>query len=426
MSINIILTIEKFLFILFIILIPFQDVVLQQFSRYLGQYLSNWPLIMLFLFELYRYIFIKKQIEKQYLRIFMVINIYIVCISIFPILSYWDSHYIDRILYTFIVNYSIVFMKCFALMYTIHNFKNSYFKYILMAYLIVLAGFFICDVMGFSGGPLHYINFDLLEEKGRARGFSSEPSFFGYTLVIFTLLTMYYIKNKWLKFIIFMVSSGVLWIAGSKGSLIIALFVGLLYVIKSKTNLLIKCLILFICIGIATYLWINLYAYALGFADSEGAVSTVSFVTRIVTILLSIFILINYPLGIGLSGIFGIYFLNNITYVYDVFSSIFFSNIYLDGSELFGMLNQGSNAYGVGIKSGFFQNVAYFGFPFICVFIFYIYKINKYLNQKKEILLWIVFVYSVLSIMTYVTIGYETLLLWGIILYNKNKKVLYK
>lgn len=420
MSLNMILIMEKFLLILFIILIPFQDSGLQKFSRYLGQYLSNWPLIILILLEFYKCIFIKKYLKKIYLKYFIIISIYISIISVIPMLSYLDSHYIDKIIYTFFVNYSIFFAKCFILLYIIKNFKNIYFKYIVIAYLITLIGFFICDVIGFSGGFLvHYSDLVLLEEKGRARGFSSEPSFFGYTLVIFTLLTMYYIKKRWIKFIVFVISSIVLWIAGSKGSLIIVFFVGLLYVVKAKANFFIKCIILLVCLSAGAYLWINLYVYALGFADGEGVVTTISFVTRIVTILISIFILINYPLGIGISGVFGIYFLENMTYVYDIFSSIFFNGVTLDGSELFGMLNQGTNAYGVGIKSGFFQNVAYFGWPFICMFIYYTYKMNKYLNKKNEILLWIVFIYSTLSIMTYVTIGYETILLWGIILSNQ-------
>lgn len=424
MSLNIMFIMEKFLFILFILLIPFQDSGLQGFSRFLGQYLSNWPLILLFLLEVYKYVFIKKTINKSYFKYFILISIYIVIISMIPTLPYWDSYNINKILYTFFVNYTIFFVKCFALIYIINNFKNSYFKYVLISYLILLMGFFICDVGGISGGLLiHYTDLDLLEETGRARGFSSEPSFFGYTLVLFTLLTIYYIKNKWIKFCVFIISSLILWIAGSKGSLIIAIFVGLLYVIKSKTSFIIKCIILCICLGIGMYLWINLYAYALGFSDSEGAVSTISFVTRIVTILLSLFILTDYPLGIGLSGVFGIYFLNNITYVYDIFSSFFFSDIYLDGSELFGMLNQGTNVYGVGIKSGFFQNVAYFGLPFMVISVYYIYKISKFLSEENEILLWIIFIYSILSVMTFVTIGYETILLWGIIIANKKNKI---
>lgn len=423
MRITVIQSIKNILFVLFILLIPFQDSGLQYFSKFLGARLSNLPLLLLIFFFFLGLLFSKK-VAKKSILFFGMTFLYVLLLGLLPIFLFYDELFYTPYLYrTLFVNMSIIATKTFILCYVIVNYKSDYDKYIVMAFIIAVIGYVICDVLNINLGTFVHGS----ASTGRARGFSPESSVFGTTVVILGLLSVYTQKKYFCKALFALLTITIVFLSTSKGAIGVILILMYIMIMKSSINKILKTLTTLVAVGCCIYLWNNFIVYLLGIG-SENLFGTGSFTTRCSAIITSILIVKDYPLGTGPSAVYGIEFIKHIPEVYD-FLSNFIGGYGLDPTEILIMIHNNvtdENA-NIGSKSGFFNNFAYFGFPFFTYFIFLVSKVQKRLYYYKEYTLWIVFLFIVMAIMFYADVNYDSLFGIGVVLscyYKKNPNAL--
>lgn len=419
MKFTILQSLERVMFVLFILLIPFQDSGLQQFSKFLGARLSNLPLLVLIFFFFLR-ILLSKKIAQKSVLFFGTAFFYVFLLGIFPILFFYDDLFYTSYLYrSLFVNMAIIATKSFILCYVVLNYKDEYSRYIVVSFVIALIGYIACDVLDISLGTFIHGTVS----TGRARGFSPESSVFGTTIVILGLLSAYVQKKYFYKVLFVLLTIISVALSTSKGAIGVTLILAYIMIMRARINRLVKILTTLIVIGACIHLWNNFIVYLLGIGN-ENLFGTGSFTTRCSAVLTSILIVKDFPLGTGPSAVYGIEFIKHIPNVYDFLSDLI-GGYGLDPTEILVMIhnNVTNEDANIGSKSGFFNNLAYFGLPFLIYFMILIRHVQKVLFQNKKYILWFVFLFIVMAIMFYADVNYDSLFGIGVVLsyyYRKN------
>lgn len=408
-------TLEKLAFILFILLIPFQDSGLQQISKFLGARLSNFPLMILIILVSIKLIFIKKSIPRKAFFFFMTVFLYILILGLIPILFFYgDLFYASYLYRSLFVNMAIIATKIFILCYIVKNYGQCYDRYVVLAFIITWFGYLTCDVFDINFGSL--IHLSTSEFSGRSRGFSPEPSMLGTTVVILGILSSYTQKTMLYKNLFIILTALLLVLSTSKGAIGVMLILVYILSLKSRIHIILKLLSSLIAIAGFIYLWNNFIVFLLGLG-SEDLFGTGSVTTRCSAILTSVMIVKDFPFGTGPSAVFGIEFIKHIPAVYSYLSD-FVGGYGLDPTEIFSMIhnNVTDKEANIGSKSGFFNNLAYFGLPFMVYFIYIVNRVQKDLLLNREFLLWMLFLFIVLAIVFYTDVNYDSILGFGIVL----------
>lgn len=401
------LKIQYIFFVLFIICIPFQDFGMQgTFFNYFGKNLSNFPLIGLIVLEFIKTFYYKYKISKKFFAFYIVILMYIIVYSLIMILGYWNSIYFSLYIYKICSNLMIFIFWGFAYIYIKNHINNNVGKYVIVAYLIHILGWLLYDVLKINMGSILRYSTNL---SLRYTGFTSEASFFSFTAILLGLLSVYYIKNNILRGIIILLTIFLIIEGGSKGTILCLFIASFIFVFMLKCFKLWGKIILLIIISIIAVSGINYLILDTFIGDLEDYTS---FATRMTSILTSIMILLHYPLGTGFGAFLPIYK----EYIYDAFDILngVIPYITLSYQEISDWMQDSSGA-NMTIKSIFFQYTAYFGIPFIAIIFKYIIIKIKMLMKLKEYFLNFIFLFVLISLLTFANFNYDAILVFGIL-----------
>lgn len=391
--------IQYLFFIVFILCIPFQDFGLQgTFLGYFGMNLSNVPLMGLIVIAFLKFL-LGESINKRVFMFYSWLLVYIIGYSLLMVIIYDNSYFNILYIYKICSNFIILIFWIFAYVYT-KKYADRIGKYIILANLIHISGWILCDVMQIDlGNMIHYAN---SIGYSRYHGFTFESSYFCFTAVILGVLSIYYIKNKIIKIIFCLFILIFIIFGGSKGTLACTLISLYFYIILSKKyNFGIKFILL---IGTILISFLGIYYILLNsfFLDLE---ESTSFASRFSSILSIFYILCDYPLGTGF-GIFIPIFKLAVVNAFDLLNG-YIPGIVLGYEEIDGWIN---NADGKGaiIRSIVVQFMAYWGIPFIICFVYYIkYMIKSIVLYDKY--LWL-FIFILCGLVTYAGFNYDSII----------------
>lgn len=404
-----ILKVNHILFALFIICIPFQDFGLMgTFLGFFGLYLSNIPLILLIIFSFINFL-LGGKVDKRDFIIYCGIVLYIIIYSLLILINYISDNNITLYIYKIFSNSIIFIFWLFAYIYTKNHIKVIG-KYIIMANIIHIIGWIICDILKVNlGNMIHYLN---NVDYNRFHGFTSENSVFCFTAVILGALSIYYTKNKIIKILFGLLMLFFIIFGGSKGTLGCGLISLFFYIILSKKYKISIKFIFIIGVILISYLVIYYILLDSFLLDLE---EYTSFTSRFSSILSVFYILINYPLGTGF-GVFLPVFKICIVKAFDLLNS-YIPGIVLIYKEIDSWISNedGKNAV---IKSIIFQYIAYFGIPFLIGFLYYIRYIIKNIVHDEGFL-WL-FIFIICGLISFAGFEYDSIIAL-VIIYNKIK-----
>ena len=401
--------IQYLFFVAFILCIPFQDFGLQgTFLRYFGINLSNIPLVGVVIIAFLKFL-LGESINKKVFMLCSWLLIYIIGYSLLMLIVYDNSYYYIQNIYKICSNFFILIFWIFAYVYT-KKYANTIGKYIVIANLIHIIGWILCDIVQVDLGTMihytHSINYP------RFHGFTLEASTFCFTAVILGFLSICYIKRKIIKIIFGILIVTFIIFGGSKGSLVCVLISSYIYILFGKRyNFIIKLLLLLLMMLIS---FLGIYYILLDafIIDLEEATS---FASRFSSMLSIFYILYDYPLGTGF-GVFIPIFKVAIVNAFDLLNS-YTPGINLGYSEIDSWINS-TDGEGAVIRSIVIQFMAYWGIPFIVCFVYYIkYMMKNIVLYDKY--LWL-FIFIICGLLTFAMFNYDAIIALAII-YSKIK-----
>ena len=404
--------IQHFLFGLVILCIPFQDFGLQNtVLGDLGRYLSNLPLILAVLFSFIK-LFCNTRYNKKDLYYCTSMVIYMICYSLIVLIEFINDTYFDLYFYKIFTNLVITCLWGYMYIYIKYNEMN--FKiYIIGAYVVHISGWILHDILKLNLGSILRATENLISE--RYSGFLSEASVFCFTTIVLGFLTVYYIKNKLIKYLIILLSVIISLLGGSKGTIIcLGISVILIILLLKNINIIFKLIFSIIML----YAIVNGIYYLVMDSFINDLENYASFATRVSSILSVGFILIKYPFGTGFGAFLPVY--QSILYNSFDFVNNIIPNFSLNYNEITTLVLS-KDGKGVTIKNIIFQYIAYFGLPFI-IMLYRYFKFNlKYLINNNNYYLLFCFLFVSLGIITYANIGYAVILMLGIISNNNRR-----
>ncbi|WP_176756717.1 hypothetical protein [Selenomonas ruminantium] len=378
---------------MFIVLLPFQDTVFQNMGiGYLGQSVSNVVLLMYIILV----VSYKKSYNKKRVVLLCGIPLITFIYSLLMILSYYDSSEFLLYFYRCFSGAVAVFLF-FAEYYMIRDNVNILRNMLPKAWWVNFLGWFLCDILrlGFDS-PIHVL---APADYPRLCGFASEASMFCFTTTTLTLLCLHYEIDKIKKIIMILFGGYVLLYGGSKGTLISFFIAILLYVVITKHVDIYKKIFLLIIFFVCSYMVFYMYLVEAFIVDFETATS---FATRGSVTLLAVFLMYYFPMGTGF-GRFVPEYINHITEVFDFLQGVMPVFI-LKYDEIEDILGRGGGK-GIGIFNTFFQYLAFFGIPFLILFISYIKKAFSYIRTTRPTWISILFLFLSVSVFTFHTVN---------------------
>ena len=223
--------IQYIFIILFVICIPFQDCGLQGTPlRYLGMNLSNIPLMGAIFITFINFL-LGDKIREKFFILSTILIIYMLIYSLLILLINVNELEIAFYMYKVFSNIIIFIFWLFAYIY-LKKYMYNLRKYIVIANIINIIGWILCNVLKIDLGKM--IHYTQGIDYNRFHGFSSEASLFSFMTIILGTLSIYYIRNKFLKIVFFIFNIIVILFGGSKGILISLILGTIIYFLLSK------------------------------------------------------------------------------------------------------------------------------------------------------------------------------------------------
>ena len=406
--------ISSILVCLFVIMLPFQDSFFQELGfGYLGQNVSNIILIIYILFLGIR-LFQNKVTKKRF---------YIVCgvpflaffYSVIMILPLYESSEFYLFFYRCITGSLALFMY-FIEYYMIKENMGLISEMLPIAWGVNFLGWMLCDELKIGFNPLIHVLAS--ENYPRFCGFASEASIFCLTTFVLTMLCVHYTSSKIKKILMLSFCGYVLLLGGSKGTLISSLIASVFYVLISHRISSVRKIVFILLMGGISY-----YAFEmiLSVAFTVDLESATSFATRGTVTILAVVIAYHFPFGVGY-GRFIPEFINYIPSVFDYLQESIPLFI-LKYDEIADILGRGGGK-GIGVFNSFFQYLAYFGIPFLFIFMYYIKKYYVNVKNTKYMFLSINIIFIFFSVLTFHTLNCVSIAAISIFEYELNKELM--
>ncbi len=389
------------MFILFLLLIPFQDSGLSETAfGFMGLYLSNIPLILMFLLSLI-YMFYRRCIYIP---------------SLYAVLTAFAYMFLYSLMICWYVGTDITVsiykttVGCLALILQIYVFfisknrMNLVKKYIWLSFIVNLIGWLLCDILNIDMGILVHRSFG----DARFHGFASETSWFSFTTMILGILSIASAKSNVMRIFYFIsMISVVLW-GGSKGTLTCLVLAGLIYILFDRQiKFYVKPILLVLVTMFIAFIVQNFLLDSFTYDLSEST----SFATRGASIIASIIIFFEYPFGTGYGAFQDILRLHYIE-AFDILNS-YIPIFALSYREIVGMIYD-PKGVGLAIKGIFFQYIAYFGIPFLFVIAMGMKRLKNSLCVLNGY--WkISCMFIVISLLTFAQMFYDSILFFAVI-----------
>lgn len=410
---------DFFVYFLLVFLTIFQDVNSFKALGGLGKTYIPFIVIIAFLYILIRY----RSIEtNKVINILKKLALYLFVVNI-----------IVLFFYVVIFQNEIIILGESALVKTI---KGYMYFFIILLFIVViynliirldlkrvLIPFQITFIFLFFAGLFEVINPALFNKifhsdlYNRMRLFTSESSYTGTIIVVYGMLGIYYCLNYSKKMIfidLFMLFFFVI-MSGSKGLGITLIISGIICSLISKIKFKYKFMILFIILLIGVLIIPYILESLKNDIQNYSSVST-----RVYSILIATLIMFRYPFGVGNFVYLSIYPTELQKYLYLLI------NRGLNISEINSYI-YATDDTAIAAKSGLFQYGMYWGIIGTIVFIIFIwkmYRILNYSNDKNKFILIYAFIFIVIAIFTYIDfdIKYEIWAFFIVSIYISNNK----
>jgi hypothetical protein len=278
--------------------------------------------------------------------------------------------------------------------------------YIAMA--ITLIGIVVGAVLGANAIPLLQAT---PSNTGRPSGFSTEASTLSVQTVCIGILMTHFMRGRWQKACVALLTCALLVYSQSKGGLIsLLLCVTILGVIKSRSSLATKVLVASIVIPV---LYLGSLLVASMFGDNIDTNQTSSVATRLSMAVFAIITVAHNPLGVGFTGFLPAirdYLPGAMTVVQSWFP------IPLGFGEVSGYLEPPYQD--ADCKSFFFNYFVFFGIPFAIVFFQFAFRVLRRLLAAGCDSLFVGVLFCLFALMTYysTTNSYSVAILFGVAL----------
>lgn len=384
--------IEKISLLFLIILLPFQNTIFGLSPLgFLGKSPSFVFIFFMYLFSLIKFFTLDGKVDR--FKFFIVF--YFVVFNVFSLFVFFDGFVYGRSLLGKGVNLLILHILFLFPIFIFVSFRDQLYRYVFFASIaICLLGVILGDFFHLSIIETGF--FHISERPSlRPRGFSYEPSMLSVTIfpLLFSALCL---NNKSRRFSIFhmLLLFFVSILTSSKGAmatLLISFFV--VYFFSKKCFSINGFLVIIFIFLVSSFVASFLVRYMVLDVDTSTSVAT-----RITCVFISIFSLLKYPLGVGYFG-FLFSFQENIRPAIDFISSV--SPFNLNFSEVSGYINATTDS-AIGTKSFFFNNVIFFGWPFVFAFFYYVIIVVKKCREYKRTDLELSFLFVVVSLVTFV------------------------
>lgn len=264
--------------------------------------------------------------------------------------------------------------------------RKEYKVIFFIAFSLSIAGVILGDILHLDF--IEYGPFQMSERVSpRPRGFSYESSMLAAT--IFPLLFSFFcLKNKskdyniYTIFILFVVAL----FTSSKGAIVTLIIASAFSYFFSRKLLTIKGLAFFAVF----FLFVTILSSVLIELFLIDITNNTSVATRMVCVFTAFFSLLENPFGVGYFGFLHAFEIN-VPRAIDFINSI--SPVSLNMYEARGYITATSDA-AIGTKSFFWNNIIYFGWPFVVVFLLYVIdiikKCRRYNRKDLELSFWFV------------------------------------
>jgi hypothetical protein len=240
-----------------------------------------------------------------------------------------------------------------------------YFLFVLVCYNLspkllknfVFLSFIFLTLVGF----IEYLDPEKLsilhatpKDYERLRLFTAEPSHAVLLYLIFSLLSLFLVKNVFLKILILILSGMIFVLIKSKGGFITILLASIILFLKNIKKIK-YAVFLLLMLPIAFYLFLKFAFPSLYIDINKGA----SFSTRFSTLISTILVLVNYPLGLGY-GSYLFYYPKILDQSYEIVNALFTDlfGISLSYKEISDIISTGEH---LGAKSGIPQAIVFSG-----------------------------------------------------------------
>lgn len=384
-----------FLFFCAILLVPFQNSILQATPlRFLGASLSFVPLV---LFSLYAFLY---RISAQGLKTPEIYLAVLLFLSVIP--TVWGLVVVER------VDVSTAFLVKKTLTNTILNVFLLYPLFIMpdpgkwleravyAALGICIAGYVLVDVLAVPGMAYPSL-FQASHAVTTPRGFSLEQSTFGATIAILCLLATVVTKSHACRMVFLtLLLAFVFGISASKGTMLgVILAFGMAFVFSGKKNIVPKLMGLILVCVIGYFASGKITERFDGELQRAGSVST-----RSILILSAAPSLVENPLGVGYSG----YIPALIKYVYPTMSWLRSNGFESAATDEIDSYIASEDKRALNIKAQLFEYIMVFGLPgliLIAVFHIGLHRRLYNLDHPARIYLLALFWFCLVSLLTY-------------------------
>jgi hypothetical protein len=398
-------TVKQFLFFLWIVLIPFQDTGLQALPiGFLGSAPAFIPLALLLLITFCEWL------AKGNLRInrgVVYAIIYVLCVTVVYLALFGTrSHGTSLIFKSF--NLSILTGLLILPVPFLDFGTERIARYVRNAFLVAVAGVVLADIL-----KLEFLASSLLlhfheNRNMRPRGFSLESSTLAVTIITLGLLAAHF-SRSWLGKVSFLLTAVLVTLySASKGGLIILFIVAAIFIFSARHIRLWPKIALTLSLVVLSYFAVGVLQR--NFLDDLDLYTSTS--TRAGLVTTSIVTFIHNPLGVGFSG-----FLPAVDrYAPD---AVDFLNRTIPGTLNFAEILSYVGAdtdMNISTKTLLFDNLLYFGLPFLILFILFHKRLLAGLKQPDMHFLYGAVLFSLIALCT-VTGGvglYNFTLVYGI------------
>ena len=385
--------VKQLLMLSWIVLIPFQDTGLQLLPiGFLGTSPSFIPLSLLILVHLVEWLFSNRPLKVSRIALYIVGYVLIISLA-YLLISGFESH--GRNLLVKTINLSVLTFLCLYPVFFINYHKVPRLGcYVRIAFLIAVIGVLLNDLGALSfvreGGIFHAR--EILSQ--RPCGFSGESSYLGVIVVSLGLLAAHFSRIRIEKVVIVTLTILLAIYSTSKGTVISLLIVAaIMTFLRSGIKWWLRAVLLVAIIVVGSYAFTALESRFAG--DIERATSTSS---RTVLMVTSLLMVVHNPFGVGFAG-----FLPAI----DKFSPLAVEylerlvDVPLKFSEVMAYIGADIDR-GISTKTFLFDNFAYFGLPFLILYLVFHYRLISRLLKTERFFLVASALFCMIAISTYV------------------------
>ena len=388
-------SVEELLLWTAVVLCPFQDTILQKTPLNLpGASLSYLPLMALLLLAVVRQLF-RNPFHVRRAVLLSVVYVGLVCISHAVSVNGANA----SLNWHMVVPLTILTaLMCFVIFRL--NFPNSrnLRVAIYLAFCFTIMGIACERIWGPNSIPLLQVTPNL---SGRPSGFSTEASTLSVQIVASGMLTAHFLRARWQKYCVGILTFAMLVLSSSKGGLICLLLCALvLGAVRSRVSLLAKVMAVFVLTPLI-YVGVLYVSSMFGAVIEANQTSTIA--TRLSMAAYALITVAHNPFGVGFTG-----FLPSIP-KYLPQAMEFIQHLFpipLAFVEVRGYLYPPQTD--ADCKTFFFDYVVYFGIPFAIAFFWFFRKLLKNLLASGYAWLFIGVLFSAMAMCTY----YSTVNAW--------------